>query len=159
MVCSLLSNSLVSFEWFVPCSEIYSSPFRAICSLFSNCLVVFEPFAPCPQILQSFSSGVLVSLPSFESFSSGFLFFPQINHFFGAACSLFSKSLVFFERSAPCSQILYISPLELLLLVLYLASFERVVLKFPPFSQILSGPFRAVCSLFTKSLISLFRAA
>ena len=122
-VCSLLANSLVSFERFVsfsshlerfaPCSQIPESlssglllvlkgwllvpklliPFRAVCSLSSKYLTTLERFA----------HGVFkLSSP----FSSSLRHVLKFSSLFRAACPLFSNSLVSFERLAPCSQIL-----------------------------------------------------
>ena len=58
------------------------------------------------KILQSLSSSWLLVLKfSIHSFSRGLLLFVRFSSLFRAVCSLFPKSLVSFERLAPCSLI------------------------------------------------------
>ena len=86
-VCSLFFNSLVSFAWFVLCS--FSSGLHRFLSF---PLVLFERFAFCSLILFALWGGLLLVL--------------EFSSFFRAVCSLFSsKSLISFERFAPCVQI------------------------------------------------------
>ena len=131
MVCSLLLNSLFSFERFVPCSEtveffsrglifqslsMFPSLFRAVCSF---CLCgLFD-------ILQSISSGLLlllklpsscrtvcslfsISLVSFEIlfFSSDLPLLLNFFLFLSSGLLLFYISIISFDRLAPCSEFL-----------------------------------------------------
>ena len=158
----------------------FSGLFRAVvCSLFSNSLLSFERFAPCSQSPQSLSSnlrlvlkfcslfrGVVCSL--FLKFST---LFRAICALFSnslvperAVCSLFSNSLVSLERFAPCPNILYSLASCLLparkfpcpfrtvcaLFSNSLISFERFCSLFSKFSNL----FRAVCVVFSSSLLS-----
>ena len=133
----------------------FRSLFRAVGSLFSKSLLFFG-FALCFQILYSLSSGLPPVRKIPYSLSSSLRLVLKFSSLFRAVCSLFSISLLSFERFAPCSHIPQSRSSSLRLVVeLYLVSVERFapfVLKFP-------GLFRAVCTLFSNSLVSFERCA
>ena len=116
-VCSFCSDF---FERFAPLSAPLEQ-FALFFKLFSRTLVSFEGFAPGSQFAQSLSSGLLLVLKFsnligavrswcsqvFLPLSSGLYLVLEFSSLFRAACSLFSNSLLSFERFAPCSQFLY----------------------------------------------------
>ena len=169
-VCSLFSNSLLSFERFLLPVLKFPSPLRAIDPLFTNSLVSFERIVPCSQNLYCLSNGVfpVLKLPSpvsFERFapcsqilynllgavcalfsiswslSNSLLLVPKLSSLFRAVCFKFSNSLVPFEPFARCSYTLYSLSIGLL-----------PVPKFP-------SPIRSVCALFSNYLVSVERFA
>ena len=122
----MFPNSLVSFEWFGFCSEILQS------------------------VLQSRSSGLLLSLNFSSSLSINLQPFSQILY-----------SLLIFWRLAPCSQIAsFLSIRVLLVRKLKFSSLFRTVF-WSGFLLVLrvSSLFRAVCSLFSSSLVLFDRFA
>ena len=122
LLCSLFSNSLVSFvvvfgffrfraTWSGLLLDLKpSSLFRTVSSLFSNCLgllvfyqiMFFERSALLSQNFKHLSRGLLLVLKFSSSFRAAFLLVLKFSSFFRSVCSLFSNSLVSMEHFALC---------------------------------------------------------
>ena len=104
--CSLLSDSLVCFERFAPCSEILSFLSSSLLlflnspNLFGNSLAPFERSAPSSEILQFLSIALLLVLnvsSLYRNSLNSLLLVLKSFSSFPAACSLASTSLVALE--------------------------------------------------------------
>ena len=162
-VSCLFSNSLVSFERLAPCSQNSLALLERCAPVFSNSLMPFGRFAPFLKLCSLFRAVCcFFTVPSPVRAACSFLL--KFSILFRLVCCSFSISPTVFARFARFSRTL--------VRFAWFALCSQNLERFAPLSEIpsslsngllrvlkLSSRFRAVCSLFSNSLLSLERFA